>query len=188
MSKGTPSPLSFPQPHKWELHPLIWKNPHTCSWCFAIIYFPHPIQILSIFPLRCTGSLILSSMPGTLAHRSSLVDSRGLFISTPCPNITLHAAVRMIFLKPTTTHVTHLIKTFQWLFITLKIQAEILKTCLQVWTRPRCSHLSECPIGSPQAGWPPCWSASTSGTSHRCLGLSALVPPSANVRWMPPHS
>lgn len=38
------------------------------------------------------------------------------------------AGARTIFFKPMTTHVTHLIKTFQWLSISLKIQAKVLKT------------------------------------------------------------
>lgn len=97
------------------------------------------------------GILLLSSAPrlAPWLTEPAAADSRGLSIPTPCPNITRHVAVRMIFLKPMTTRVTHLIKTFQWLPITLKIQAEILKTCLQVQTWPCCCHLSECPLGSP---------------------------------------
>lgn len=123
----TPSHLSLPQPHKWELDPLIWENLHTFSWHLSI-YLPCTAQIL-LFPLLHILNLLflISPTPATLAHL-------GLLQWTPqvsifpilCPNIILHAAARMIFLKPMTTHVTYLIKTFQWLSISLKIQAKVL--------------------------------------------------------------
>lgn len=69
--------------------------------------------------------------------------------------MTLHAAARMIFLKPMTTHVTYLIKTFQWLSISLKIQAKVLTNAyksehdlLALWLPSRDSPLEHPTPGS----------------------------------------
>lgn len=121
-----------PWPHKWKPQPLIWRSPCICSWQLSLIYLPHPVQICLVLPVKyilCfTFSLQLSSAT-TLVHLGLLQEtSAGVSTAILGPDITPHAGARTIFFKPMTTHVTHLIKTFQWLSISLKIQAKVLKT------------------------------------------------------------
>lgn len=106
-----------------------------------------------------------------------------------CPNITLHAAARMIFLKPMTAQVTHLIKAFQCLSISLKIQANVLKSAYKSERDLVECYLSECPLStlpldhSTPGRLAGLLAGLQAHQSHYYLGLSALVLPSIRTTF-----
>lgn len=123
-----PSPLSPSQPYEWELHHVIWKYLWNCSWCLPLIYPLHLIQILSICPLNTPWILpfLISSTPATLAHLESLQEPlAGLSL----PPIVLTFLSMQQPESSTIVHIIHVIKTFQWLSISLKTKTKVLNVC-----------------------------------------------------------
>lgn len=82
----------------------------------ALSYLPPTSSSTMVLPVKyilCfTFSLQLSSAT-TLVHLGLLQETPAGSNCHPGPDITPHAGARTIFFKPMTTHVTHLIKTFQ---------------------------------------------------------------------------
>lgn len=173
-----------PWPHKWKLQPLIWRSPCICSWQLPLIYLPHPVQIRLVLLVKY---ILCISSAATLVHLGLLQEtSAGVSTAILGPDITPYAGARTIFFKPMITHVTHLIKTFQWLSISLKIQAKVLKaaTSLNMISLPpdflRPSRSS--PLG-------PCWPLQTCCPSSSSVTLLHVLPAHAlhSVRTICPQ-
>lgn len=156
--------------------PLIWRSPCICSWQLSLIYL-HISSICLVLPVKyilCfyffSAALICyhSGSPGIAAGKRQQVSQLPSLVLTLLPM----QGARTIFFKPMTTHVTHLIKTFQWLSISLKIQARVLKTAYKSEHDLVTSWLSDALLVlSPGPCWPlqACWPSSLSVTMlHAC--------------------
>lgn len=127
--------------------------------------------------------------PAILAHLGFVARACRCLTAVLGPDLTPQAAARRIFLKPMTTQVTHLIKTFQWLSISLKIQAKVLKTAYKSQHDLVASCLSQYPL-SPLSSepCPPSTPASLLPLEHICHTagwLPALL--SYSTRTAPPQ-